>query len=165
MKGGGSFKTRTALASQKLKLDQMNLNWLLLMRRSSGSTPSSSQMTELLPLSNPWMKLISSTWIQDLVLWVLIQTSGPQADAPGIILKPLHNVTMVILGIYGLFSAFQCVFATFSFILLLVQIFLHILIWNHWPLFLPSDRFASALTHFSHINVVFSHIFLWIWYS
>ena len=55
-----------------------SLNWLLSMWRRSGSTPSSSRMTELLTLSlreRPATLLISAACIQDLILSVMTQSS------------------------------------------------------------------------------------------
>ncbi|MEQ2305618.1 hypothetical protein AMECASPLE_039613 [Ameca splendens] len=60
-----------------------HLNWLLLMWRSSGSTPSPSWMAELLTLSlrecpaTLRRKLISAACIRDLVLSVMTQSSWP----------------------------------------------------------------------------------------
>jgi len=65
--------------------DQMpeHLNWPLSTQRSSGSTPSSHQMSELLTLSlrlspaTPQRKLISAACICDLILLVTAQSSWP----------------------------------------------------------------------------------------
>ncbi|MED6273802.1 hypothetical protein CHARACLAT_010143 [Characodon lateralis] len=77
--GGTCLGTPPRKASRRHR----HLNWLLLMWRSSGSTPSSSRMVELLTLSlrecpaTLRRKLISAACILDLVLSVMTQSSWP----------------------------------------------------------------------------------------